>query len=414
MFNFLGAKNINKELTITDFGYLKPNEYYFDSACQTLRPESVIQSEINYYHNFNSCGHRVKYPWGEKTDKLVNQTRQDILDLVGKNSKEYVVVFNTNTTQGINQVLHQLPEIYYKIIISEIEHNSVFIPSISWAEKRKLPRFVLPRNEDLYSANFGSLIYQVSDLEKAVVLLNSSSNIDGRKLLNLEQITADVHSKKGIVLIDACQTFGHNPEFLRNIDFDAAFGSGHKMYGPSLGFIVIKKSLLLSLDCFWLGGSTVSSVKKDSYELISADEELYARLEPGLQNYAGIIGLGQAIQWRKNTKFGENSLSATEYEKELSVYLHQKIKNIPGLKLLNQNPSSVVSIHTPKIDGHQLGYFLAEAGIMCRTGYHCCHYYLQEKLQLPPLFRISLGLHNTKSEIDYLAEKLEQVLKLYS
>ncbi len=389
----------------SDFGYLESSDYYFDSACQTLRPQEVIDAEIDYYHNFNSCGHRVKYKWGEKTDKLVEECRQSLIKLVGKSSRDYTVAFNLNTTAGINQVLFQLPsEKFTRIITSQIEHNSVFLPTMEFAKKFNKPRLVLDRQEN------GALNYKLKNLQKSIVIVNSTSNIHGLNLTNVRQLAKDVHEQGGILLLDACQTFGHNPKLLEEVDFDAVFGSGHKMYGPSIGFVIIKKSLLKSLKPYLIGGSTVQNVSLDSYELVQNDSDIYARIEPGLQNYAGIIGLKKALQWHQSWRSldKENSL---DFESSLAKYLNQKLKEIKNINLLNPEPSPVVSLYSDKIDGHRLGFYLAEAGIMCRTGYHCCHYYLIKKLKLPPLFRISLGLNNTKEQIDYLIEKLRIVVK---
>jgi cysteine desulfurase/selenocysteine lyase len=166
-----------------------------------------------------------------------------------------------------------------------------------------------------------------------------------------------------------------------------------------------------------IGGSTVQDVKLDSYELIEDGNEIYARIEPGLQNYAGIIGLNRALKWL-NEPFKmpptesqnlniPNIKTKRDWEKYLSDYLHQKLKEVPNITLLNQNPSAIVSLYSDKIDAHKLAMYLSEAGIMCRSGYHCCHYYLKEKSKLPPLFRISLGLNNSPAQIDFLIKNLK-------
>lgn len=402
IFNKKGKTNTDR---VNNFDYLDNTKYfYFDSACQTLRPQEVIDAEVDYYHNFNACGHRVKYKWGLTVDRKVEETRAELLKLVNKSSNEYTVAFTLNTTFGINFVLHQInPNNYKRIITSEIEHNSVFLPTITCSKRNNKERIVLPRLED------GSLDYNLKDIESSVVILNTTSNIDGRNLNNVLQLSKDIKSKEGFLLLDASQSFGHNLSILRGVEFDAAFGSSHKMYGPSLGFIIIKKEFLKSLDCYLIGGSTVLDVQKDEYNLIEDSSELFARIEPGLQNFAGIIGLGESIKWR-NT-FKKDGLNEALYEKKLQDYLNVKLKEVPNIKMINTNPSSVVSIYSSKMDSHQLGIFLSERNIMCRTGYHCCHYYLKNLKGYPPLFRISLGLNNTTDQIDYLIDSLNILLK---
>lgn len=386
------------------FEYLDIQKYfYFDSACQTLRPQEVIDAEVEYYKEFNACGHRVKYKWGEIVDKKVQETRDSILKIAGKNSKEYSVAFTLNTTFGINTVLHQIkPNKFNQVVTSEIEHNSVFLPSITYAKKNNLKRLVLPR--DFH----GNLEYSIEQIKNSIVLVNTTSNIDGRNLLNIKELCKDIKKNGSLLLLDASQTFGHNIQLLKDVDFDAAFGSGHKMYGPSIGFIIIRKELLKDLDYFFIGGSTVQDVRKSDFDLISDDSELYARIEPGLQNFAGIMGLNEAINWKNN--FRKNERNSVQYEEELKLYLNKLLKEL-DVNLLNPNPSSVVSFYTDKIDSHRLGIFLSERNIMCRTGYHCCHYYLKNLKKFPPLFRISLGLNNTKEQIDFLMDNLKILTK---
>jgi cysteine desulfurase/selenocysteine lyase len=416
MFNFLNKKSSQKStstssqaVNLSDFNYLDSQAFYFDTACQTLRPRQVIEAENRYYHQFNSCGHRVKYPWGEKTDRIVEDCRLALLDLVGKNPTDYTVAFTQNTTSGINTILHQLdPQQWEKIVTSEIEHNSVFLSSMTWAKRNRKERLVLPRQNQSGDQN-GSLIYDPEQLERALVLLNTTSNIDGRQLTNLSQLAQNVRAGNGILMLDACQTLAHNPESLRPIDFDVCFGSGHKMYAPSIGFIIIKKSLVTQLDCYLIGGSTVQDVQLNDYQLVSDPDQIYARIEPGLQDWAAIVGLEESLRWRKKYR---NHLGQTagQQDTDLAQYLHQKLQTLDKITLLNPDPSPIVSLYSDKIDGHRLGTFLAEKGIMCRTGYHCCHYYLKHKLGLPPLFRISLGLNNNRQQIDHLVDTLRFIL----
>jgi len=400
MFNLFSTKP-----KLKNFDYLNKKDLYFDSACQTLRPQEVINAEIEYYQKYNACGHRVKYRWGQIVDQKIEDTRKLLLQKVGKSDRDYSVAFCLNTTSGINQILHQLNhQKYEQIVTSDIEHNSVFLPTLTWSKKYSKPRLVLERTLE------GGLIYQPKNLASSVVVLNSTSNIDGRELVNIQDVANQVRQKEGLLLLDACQTLAHNPDLLKKVDFDACFGSGHKMYGPSVGFIIIKKKLLTDLQPYMIGGNTVQEVKLDSYELIDQDKQMHARIEPGLQNFAGICALGKTLNWLN--KFTINQKNPKQHEQEMSQYLNLRLGQLPRIKLLNPSPSPIVSLYSDQIDSHKLGMYLAEAGVMCRTGYHCCHYYLKHKLKLPPLFRISIGLNNSSSQIDFLIEKMKQVLEL--
>lgn len=132
-----------------DFDYLKDGDVYFDAACQSLRPRPVIDALNRYYTEHNSCGERVKYAWGKRTDEIVEGARLHALKFLGLKNKEYFTSFTLNTTYGINLILNQIrPELFEKVMTSEIEHNSVFLPTMSFAEHNDLPREIMKREED--------------------------------------------------------------------------------------------------------------------------------------------------------------------------------------------------------------------------------------------------------------------------
>ncbi len=122
---------------------------YLDAACQSLRPKCVVEALGNYYYKHNSCGERVKYPWGEKTDEMVEEARRRTLKLLKLKGKDYFVSFTLNTTYGINLILNEVkPELVKKVVTSEIEHNSPFLATMAMSERLGVPRIVLKREEN--------------------------------------------------------------------------------------------------------------------------------------------------------------------------------------------------------------------------------------------------------------------------
>jgi cysteine desulfurase/selenocysteine lyase len=384
------------------FAYLPSGSCYLDSACQTLRPQEVIDAEARYYREFNSCAGRAKYGWGRKTDDEVRATREEVLAYLGLSSKEYVVAFTLNTSYGINLVLHQLNATdFARIVTSEIEHNSVMLPTMTWAERNSKERLVLPRAED------GALAYRKDQLETSVVLVNTMSNIDGRVLSNVRELVTDAHEVGGIVLLDAAQHMAHDVSVLKGIPFDALFFSSHKMYGPSLGVVVIRRNLLATLQHFLLGEGTVHDIELASYTLLRAPGEEHAPLEVGLQNWAGIVGFREALAWLQRQK------DRHERERALAEQLFAGLQNLPRVHLVNHQASPVVSFWIDGVDAHKAAMLLDEAGVQCRTGHFCCHAYLQHVRNLPPLVRASLGLHLQAKDIEHFLEALTTILSTF-
>ncbi len=383
-----------------DFSYLTDKDVYVDTACQALRPQPVIDALNEYYTNFNSCGERVKYPWGVKTEQKVDETREKVLKFLKLKKKDYFVSFTLNTTYGTNLLLDQIDgKEFKKVITTDIEHNSPFLSTMTFAEKNGLKREVVKRNSD------GSLPLD-ADFEKALVVLNCVSNIDGRRLENIEEVIKKVHKNNGAVIIDAAQAMAHNSEILNKTQADAICFSAHKMYAPSLGVMVVRKDFLKKIKTTFIGGGMVDDVDKDEYQLSSERaDHFYTKFEPGLQAWGEIIAFSKAIDWLENVP-----KKAHQDLEKFSEELFEFLKNHPRITLINQKASPVLSFYVDGIDSHLFGAALADEGIMVRTGYFCAHYYLSHENDFPPLIRISLGLHNNQADIDKIIKVLERAL----
>jgi selenocysteine lyase/cysteine desulfurase len=385
-----------------DFAYLEPGEIYLDAACQSLRPQPVLDALTDYYTTYNACGGRVKYAWGQKVDRAVADTRTAVLNLLGLSAKQHAVSFTLNTTYGLNLLLQQLPmNRFGRVVTSHIEHNSVFLPTITAARRLGVDRLVLDRAAD------GALLYESAQLEKAVVVVNAASNIDGRQLTNLADLVRDTHARGGIVIVDAAQAMGHSRALLQKTEADAICFSAHKMYGASLGVVVARHELLASLELSFVGGGMVSDVREEDFDLVQGDPG--ALLEPGLQAWGEIIALGRAIEWLGSIRPGGQA--PAQHLADLSTRLYDGLAEIPGLTLLNREPSPVISLYAPSQDSHRLAVFLSHSKVSVRSGYFCAHHYLKQQLGLPPLLRFSLGLHSTASDIDTAVQALARLMK---
>ena len=384
-----------------DFDYLGEGEVYLDAACQSLRPRPVIEAIETYYQKHNSCGERVKYAWGVETDEKVEATRHAVLKFLKLSPRKYTVSFTLNTTYGINLLLSQFEATHFrKVMTSEIEHNSPFLSTIAFAQRTGLPREVMHREDD------GSIDVSRYDFSGAIVVVNCAANFDGRKLLNIKDVVKAVHKAGGTIIIDAAQAMAHSSEILRKTEADAICFSAHKMYAPSLGVIVWRNDLPEIMVDGWLGGGMVDDVTEDGY-LLSADnkEHRYTRFESGLQAWGEIVGLGAAIEWlEKRPQSDWDQLQANAEE------LFEFFQHSEKVHLINTEPNPTMSFYVEGLDSHLLGAALSRENIMARTGYFCVHYYLDHVLNLQPLVRFSLGLHNRPEDIAKVKKVMEKIV----
>ena len=384
-----------------DFDYLAANDVYLDSACQSLRPRPVIDALNRYYTEHNSCGERVKYAWGRKTDELVEGTRDQLLKFLKLKNRDYFVSFTLNTTYGINLLLQQIkPELFKKVMTSDIEHNSPFLATMTFAKKASIPREVMVREHD------GSIDLSKYDFKKALVVVNCASNIDGRKLTNLKDLVKTVHKQGGVIVIDAAQAMAHSSDILEKTEADAICGSAHKIYGPSLGFMIVRRDLLPKIETSFIGGGMVDDVDKEKYQLSAeSPNHTYTKFESGLQAWGEIIAFGEALKWlEKRSKADKKNLA------DCSQRLFDFLKSQPRVHLVNEEANPTISFYVDGLDSHLLGQALSGEGIMARTGYFCVHYYLDHVMNYPPLIRFSMGYHIRPSDIDKTIKTLERVL----
>lgn len=386
---------------MNDFDYLGEGEVYLDSACQSLRPRPVIEALNKYYTEHNSCGERVKYKWGRETDELVEDCRERVLKFLKLKSRKYTVSFTLNTTYGINLILSQIDASKFsKVMTSEIEHNSPFLATMAFSERTGLPREVMRRNDD------GSIKISDYDFKKAIVVVNCASNFDGRKLLNLAELTRAVHKAGGIIIIDAAQAMAHSSDILRGAEVDAICFSAHKLYAPSLGVIVWQDELEKSLLPEWLGGGMVDDVDINSYKLSAESKEhRYTRFESGLQAWGEIIGLRAAIMWLESRTKSDWATFRQNY-----TDLYEFLSASEKVHFVNKEANPTMAFYIEGLDSHLLGEALSRENIMARTGYFCAHYYLDHVSKYPPLMRFSLGLHNRPEDIEKVKKVLGKIL----
>lgn len=379
----------NKKMN--DFDYLEEKSVYLDAACQSLRPQPVVEALNQYYFEHNSCGERVKYPWGEKTDAMVEEARQKTLKLLKLKAKDYFVSFTLNTTYGINLLLNEIcAENVEKVFTSDIEHNSPFLATMALARRLDIPRVVLTRGED------GSLPLD-ENFHKAVVVVNCAANFDGRQLTNLKDVVKKVHKDGGLIIIDAAQAMAHYYEMLEKTEADAVCFSAHKMYAPSMGVMVVRRDLVPKLTQNFIGGGMVDDVYADKY-LLSAEankDHVHTIFEAGLQAWGEICAYGVALDWlTSRTKADKKRLA--DCTRELDEFLRSN----PKIKMVGKQANPTMSFYVEGLDSHLLGAALGKEGIMARTGYFCAHYYLDKVCKYPPLTRFSLSYATRESDIE--------------
>jgi cysteine desulfurase/selenocysteine lyase len=384
----------------------KKSVVYFDTACQSLRPDSVIDAINRYYESSSACGGRSMHHLAEEVSREVDQARGIIAKFINASRKEEVV-FQRNTTEGINLVANSLNfQAGDVILISDKEHNSNLIPWQRLARRAGIQVKIIPSNPD---NTFNLDAYQkLLDGHVRLVSIGYTSNLDGTTIPASEVVKL-AHRNGSLVLLDAAQTIPHIPVNVKNLDVDFLAFSGHKMLGPSgTGVLYARYALLDEMEPFLVGGDTVSISTYDSCEFLPPPE----KFEAGLQDYAGIMGLGAAARYLQGVGYD----AIQKQERLINECITQGIAGVPGLKIIGPaDPhlrGGITTFYIEGVDSHRVALMLDQmVGILVRSGQHCVHSWFSAHQVLGSV-RSSAYFYNTLEEAELLVSSLQKIRKV--
>jgi len=308
-----------------DFPILKKRSIvYLDTACQSLRPQQVIEKITDYYENFPACSGRSMHKLAAIVTQKCDEARSQIARFLGAKKKEEII-FTRNTTEGINLVANSLDfEPGDVVLVTGKEHNSNLIPWQILVNKKGVHLKILqPKADGTFDME---TFEQVMKTPVKLVSFGYSSNLDG-VTIPAEKIIKIAHKQGAYVLLDAAQTAPHHKINVKNLDVDFLALSGHKMLGPSgTGVLFGKFKLLEEMSPFLVGGDTVANSTYHNCEFLPVPE----KFEAGLQDYAGIIGLGEAAKYLQMVGFD----TIEKQEKLLNQAIDNGLRDISGLNII--------------------------------------------------------------------------------
>ena len=390
-----------------DFEILKSDSIvYFDNACQSLRPNQVIKAINDYYHEYPACGGRSMHHLATRVSQKSDEARGRIAKFLGAKHKEEII-FTRNTTEGINLVANSFGLKQGDIVItSDKEHNSNLIPWQILKTKIGIKHVIIPTNiEGILDMN----AYEQALSQGAVLVsIGYTSNLDGVSQ-PVEKIIKLAHTSGAKVLLDGAQAVPHKKINVVTLDVDFLAFSGHKMLGPSgIGVLYGKKQLLENLEPFLVGGDTVASSTYTTHKFLPIPE----KFEAGLQDYAGIIGLGEAVSYLDAVGFD----AIEKQELILNTYLTNELTSINGLTLIGPHDpvsrSGILSFYVKGKDHHKIALMLDEtAGVCVRSGQHCVHSWFHDR-KIAGSVRASVYFYNTIEEAKIFTNQLKKILSV--
>ncbi|MCW3059831.1 MAG: hypothetical protein JWQ02_1652, partial [Capsulimonas sp.] len=381
---------------------------YLDNAATTQKPQLVIDTLMRYYTEENANIHRSPHLLAEKATRAYEGARVKIKNFLNAEDA-HEIIFTRNATEGVNLVAstygRQNIGAGDEILISTMEHHCNIVPWQMLCQEKGAKLRVIPINDagELLMDEFDKLLGPRTKIVAVVHMSNVLGTINP-----IEEIIAKAHAQGVPVLIDAAQSAYHIPIDVQALDADFLVLSGHKLYGPTgIGVLYGKAALLEAMPPYQGGGDMIATVTFEHTEY----NDLPYKFEAGTPHIAGAAGLGAAVDYIQS--LGVANIAA--YEHELMEYGNEALAQIEGFRMIGtaKNKASVYSFTLGDIHPLEIGTLLDRQGIAIRTGQHCAHPVLQ-RLGVPSTARASLGLYNTREEIDALVAGLRKVREFFS
>ena len=400
--------NIKKEFPIFNSKIHNNDLVYLDSANSSQKPQSVIDRVNHFYSNeFSNVGRSVHYLAVAATN-LYETTRSSVQKYINAKDKNEIV-FTKGATEAINLVANTFGQKYLKkgdeILITELEHHSNYVP---WHFLRKSKEIKI----EFAEVNSDGEI-TLEEIEKKItpktklIAITHLSNVTGA-ILPVKKITELAHSKGIVVLVDGCQGAPHLKLDMQDLDCDFYAISCHKMYGPTgLGVLYGKKKWLEELPPYQGGGGMIKDVKKNGISY----GDLPNKYEAGTMATAQVIAFDQSIKFLE--KIGIENI--VKHEQELIEYGQDILRKNNSVKLIGspKNKGAVLSFTIEGVHPHDIATILDEDGVAIRAGHHCCQI-LHDKLGIPATARASLGVYNTKEDLDQLNSSINNCKKIFN
>ena len=377
---------------------------YMDNHATTRVDPRVLEAMMPYLtENYGNAASR-SHGFGWAAEQAVETARAQVAKLIGATARE--IVFTSGATESNNLAITGAVEAQGGrglVITQATEHKAVLDPC-AWVEKKGWRVTVLPvdgegrvRIEDLRRA-----LDEAGDEAKPLLVTILAANNEIGTLQPVDEIGALCHERGVLFHTDAAQAVGKIPIDVHGSSIDLLSISGHKLYGPKgIGALYVRRN-----------GPRV----KLTEQMHGGGHERGMR--SGTLNVPGIVGLGAACE-----------IAGAEMEAESArlAGLRDRLqaKLVAGLDHVRVNGAEEhrlpgnLNMTFEGVDSETL--MMGMKDVALSSGSACTSAKIEPSHVLRALgldeeaahssIRFGLGRFNTEEEVDYVAERLIDVVK---
>ena len=370
---------------------------YMDNAATTAVKKEVLEVMIPYFSEFYGNASSI-YSLGSKSKVAVEKAREQVANALGADKKE--IFFTAGGSEGDNWAIKGVA---YKnkakgnhIITTKIEHHAV-LHTCEYLEKNGFDVTYLDVDEDgLISLD--DLKGAITD--KTILISIMFANNEIGTIQPIKEIGQIAKERNIYFHTDAVQALGSIKIDVDELNIDLLSLSGHKFYGPKgIGALYIRKGV--KLDNLITGGGQERGKRA------------------GTENLASIVGLGKAIELAYEN-LDENNQRLLAMRDRLIKKVEE---SIPYTRLNGHRTQRLpgnANFCFRFIEGESLLLSLDMVGVAASSGSACTSGSLDPSHVLLAIglpheiahgsLRLSLGSFNTEDEVDYVVEKLIQIV----
>jgi cysteine desulfurase/selenocysteine lyase len=381
---------------------------YLDSANTSQKPQAVLDAMDDYYRHANANIHRATHLLSERATALYEGARAKAAAFINAPDAKSIVL-TKGTTDGINLVAQSYGRSMLRagdeIVISWLEHHSNIVPWQMLCEQTGAVLRIVPIDDrgEIDVEQYAALLSPRTRL----VAMSHVSNALGT-INPVREIIEQAHARGAVVLIDGAQAVPHLAVDVRALDCDFYVFSSHKMFGPTgVGVLYGRRSLLEAMPPYQGGGDMIASVtfEKTLYNAVPY------KFEAGTPNIGGVAGFGAAIDYL----MAIDRDAALAHEDAVLEYATARVREIRGARIIGEarHKTGVLSFLLEGVHPHDAGTILDREGVAVRTGQHCAQP-VMDRYGVTATIRASLGIYNTREEIDVLVHALERVREVFA
>jgi len=373
---------------------------YMDNHATTPLDPRVLDAMMPYLTGVFGNAASRNHSFGWEAEQAVEKAREQIAKLIGATAKE--IIFTSGATESNNLAIKGIAEMYRErgnhIITQATEHKAV-LDTCKRLEKAGYRVTYLPVQAD-------GLI-DLEDLKRAmdndtILVSIMYANNEIGVIQPIREIGALCHEKGVLFHTDAVQAVGKVPVNVIADNIDVLSLSGHKLYGPKgVGALYVRRR---------------NPRVQISEQINGGGHERGMR--SGTLNVPGIVGLGAACEI-----CGVEMDAEGKREQELRDYMRAKFEKALDYVHVNGN----MDHHLPGNLNMSFVYVEGESLLMgindiaVSSGSACTSATLEPSYVLKALglgddvahssIRFGIGRFNTKEEVDYVSDKLIDVVQ---